>query len=183
MLDLMALSLNTTFFVDDTRLAIFTSLLLDGQQWMTTPTGTWDWSVVGRGNSNPTSLTSGIPPTILRTLPLRTAELHRFADALEHGGSQLLPDPLVGNRHFYDSDYMVHRRKGYMVSVRMYSNRTIAARCVNSQVLSKRRVICYPGCSGRVLCAEGKTAEGWLSAAVLVRREQVLATSALLSNQ
>lgn len=37
MLDLLALSLNTTFFVDNERLAIFTTLLLDGQQWMTTP--------------------------------------------------------------------------------------------------------------------------------------------------
>lgn len=39
----------------------------------------------------------------------------RFADALEYGGSKILPDPLVGNRHFFDSDYMVHRRQNYMV--------------------------------------------------------------------
>ena len=41
--------------------------------------------------------------------------------------------PLSGNRHYYDSDYMVHRRAEFMVTLRMYSNRTLAARCVNSQ--------------------------------------------------
>ena len=41
--------------------------------------------------------------------------------------------PVEGNRHFWDSDYHVHRRGGWMASVRMYSTRTIAARCVNNQ--------------------------------------------------
>ena len=41
--------------------------------------------------------------------------------------------PIEGNRHFWDSDYHVHRRAGWMATVRMYSTRTIAARCVNNQ--------------------------------------------------
>lgn len=40
---------------------------------------------------------------------------------------------VTGNRHFFDSDYHVHRRAGWMATVRMYSTRTIAARCVNNQ--------------------------------------------------
>lgn len=38
------------------------------------------------------------------------------------------------------SDYMVHRRADYMVSVHMYSSRTLPARCVNSQGKKNSRI-------------------------------------------
>jgi hypothetical protein len=43
------------------------------------------------------------------------------------------PAPLLGHRYFYDSDYAVHRRAGFMVSLRLHSSRTVSCACVNSE--------------------------------------------------
>ena len=40
---------------------------------------------------------------------------------------------MTGNRHYWTSDYMSHRRADWTASLRMYSERTVAARCVNQQ--------------------------------------------------
>ncbi|KAF1802642.1 polysaccharide lyase family 8 protein [Mucor lusitanicus] len=40
---------------------------------------------------------------------------------------------LVGTRYFYNSDYMVHRGPTYVVTMKMYSTRTINSECINSQ--------------------------------------------------
>lgn len=59
----------------------------------------------------------------------RQTEFQQFARQI-----QGLPvPPLIGNRHYYCSDYMVHRRANYVTSVHMYSTRIIPARCVNEQ--------------------------------------------------
>jgi hypothetical protein len=138
-LHLSAMSTNTSFTMPSDQLAIFTHLLLDGQQWMTTFKGTWDFSVIGRSNSAPSSHHIGFNADEVRALPVaphRRAELENFAQLVaQTGGSGKngTCDPLVGNRGYWDSDYVVHRREGFMVTVRMYSRRTIAARCVNLQ--------------------------------------------------
>jgi chondroitin AC lyase len=68
----------------------------------------------------------------------RKLELHEFASCL--AGNMSLCAEHVGHRHFYDSDYTVFRRKEWMVSVRMYSERSVAARCVNHQGLKNSRM-------------------------------------------
>ncbi|KAG2205881.1 hypothetical protein INT46_006914 [Mucor plumbeus] len=40
---------------------------------------------------------------------------------------------LVGTRYFYNSDYMVHRGPSYVVTMKMYSTRTINSECLNNQ--------------------------------------------------
>ncbi|EJF60682.1 polysaccharide lyase family 8 protein [Dichomitus squalens LYAD-421 SS1] len=40
---------------------------------------------------------------------------------------------IIGNRMFYDNDYMVQRGRGYVSTLRMYSARTSNTECVNSQ--------------------------------------------------
>ncbi|KAG1105926.1 hypothetical protein G6F42_016907 [Rhizopus arrhizus] len=40
---------------------------------------------------------------------------------------------LVGTRYFYNSDYMVHRGSTYVVTMKMYSTRTINSECLNVQ--------------------------------------------------
>jgi hypothetical protein len=185
-LHLSAMSANTSFCIPQDKLTIFTQLLLDGQQWMTTCKGTWDYSVVGRSNSAPSSHRVGFDSSEMRNLPVsphRQAELYNYAQLMDQSrtqGEDLLTEsakwrdqwqdqgnhgqqgiwgplvesieppaplvesieppahqgswkPLVGNRAFWDSDYAVHKRANFMVSVRMYSKRTIAARCVNEQ--------------------------------------------------
>jgi chondroitin AC lyase len=58
--------------------------------------------------------------------PPRQAEFKRLRDRLIDGA---VNGP-IGNRHFWHGDYMVHRREGFMVSVRMNSLRVL-----NTEVL------------------------------------------------
>lgn len=136
-LSLIGLANGTGFAPDPAQLALLVDLVLDGQRWMAVGTPgqlTWDWSVYGRENSRPG--THRFPmgwAQQLRSLPSpRKDELDAFARAIE-GETQRGDAPLVGNRHFFDSDYMMHRRRSWAASIRMYSNRTIAARCTNEE--------------------------------------------------
>ena len=79
-----------------------------------------------------TDLTAGVTAA-------RTTELTAFKACLTSGRStngvlQTEQSPkqcthVVGNRHFFDSDYHVHRQPGWMVSVRMYSIRYVHGTC------------------------------------------------------
>jgi chondroitin AC lyase len=91
----------------------------------------FDWAVSGRENTSPTEggIYPGFTPEMLLTVPYRQDEFQAYADQLEG----LPVAPLVGNRHYYCSDYMIHRRPNYVTSVHMYSTRIIPARCVNEQ--------------------------------------------------
>ncbi|CEP12259.1 hypothetical protein [Parasitella parasitica] len=40
---------------------------------------------------------------------------------------------LVGTRYFYNADYMIHRGPSYVVTMKMYSSRTINSECLNVQ--------------------------------------------------
>lgn len=106
--DLLALldaARGTMFAPNTTTLAIFVSLILDGQQWYTTQNAAWDWTVVGRGNSNPGSSRVTFESEFLRHLPLRQAEINNYVNLLTNVPSQ----PLLGNRHYYDRYWsMVH---------------------------------------------------------------------------
>src|SRR5262249_15036124 len=72
---------------------------------------------------NTTHLLSKLPTT-------RAAEYQLFA-------RRLLADPqappLVGNRCFWRSDYMVHRRPSWFASVKMLSDRMVSAELVNDE--------------------------------------------------
>ncbi|MGD0111783.1 MAG: polysaccharide lyase 8 family protein [Armatimonadota bacterium] len=39
----------------------------------------------------------------------------------------------LGHRHFWESDYTVHRGQGYFASLRMFSDRTRPAECINAE--------------------------------------------------
>jgi hypothetical protein len=45
---------------------------------------------------------------------------------------------LVGNRMYWASDYMVHRRAHYVVSVKGFSTRIANSECINSENLLVR---------------------------------------------
>lgn len=63
----------------------------------------------------------------------RASEIQDFAHRIY--GTQPAPPPLVLNRLYYDSDYMVHHRAAYTATVRFFSNRTINSECVNTENL------------------------------------------------
>ena len=113
------------------RLAIFSRLVLDGQAWMVV-NKSFDYSVVGREIARPAGgHPCGFSPTLLRNVTgPRASEFHRLADQL--GGDPGTP-PLIGFRHYPDSDFATHHRANWTASVRMFSNRTVNARCVNDE--------------------------------------------------
>jgi hypothetical protein len=48
---------------------------------------------------------------------------------------------LFGNRMFYANDYMVHRGKGFVTTVKMFSTRTKNTECINSQNVSTSSIL------------------------------------------
>lgn len=82
----------------------------------------------------------------------------KFADNLSVNGTNANAGELIGNRMFYDNDYMVcsmiffslesscslfsfiifkvHRGKNYVSTIKMFSTRTVNTECTNSQNVS-----------------------------------------------
>ncbi|CAF1105904.1 unnamed protein product [Rotaria sordida] len=63
--------------------------------------------------------------------------LREYADRLEHRHEAPL---LVGNRHFYTSDFQVHRRATWIAALKMHSVRTIATECLNGENLKGEHI-------------------------------------------
>jgi hypothetical protein len=99
----------------------------------------WDWHVVGRGISGPGNgfahgfVTNWIRSVaeIVQSNDTRT-ELMNFADRLDNQPNVPL---LVGNKHFFVSDYQVHRRANWITAIKMQSIRTQPVECINGQNL------------------------------------------------
>eukprot|EP01006_Ploeotia_vitrea_P006893 TRINITY_DN15165_c0_g1_i1.p1 TRINITY_DN15165_c0_g1~~TRINITY_DN15165_c0_g1_i1.p1 ORF type:complete len:780 (-),score=87.30 TRINITY_DN15165_c0_g1_i1:147-2369(-) len=119
-----------SFQIPPKQMAVFVSLLLDGDQWMLIG-NKWDWQVTGREVTRPSTGIGGPDwnTTAIRRIPLRNKELNQFANRLENKAAPAF----IGNKHFFCSDYMMHRRPGWAVSIHMRSNRTIPSRCVNDE--------------------------------------------------
>jgi chondroitin AC lyase len=135
-LELLAFASGTPFYMTPAQCDAFSLLVLDGQSWMITPkTPMLDWSVIGREISrNPGVTKANFLPDQLRNVSCsRHVEFAALAARLDPNDSGGVP--LVGHRHFYDSDYTVARSSGgkWTASVRMYSKRTVNARCVNRE--------------------------------------------------
>jgi hypothetical protein len=47
--------------------------------------------------------------------------------------SPVTPSSPLGHKHFWQSDYTVHREKDYFASLRMFSDRTRPAECINAE--------------------------------------------------
>jgi chondroitin AC lyase len=118
----VAYARGTPYAIPPEKKAILDRYVLDGVQWMLRD-GQWDYSVTGReliragknagGMARPVVTLAGMPGP-------RQAEFRTFADRITgKPGAK----PLVGNRHFWRSDYMAHHRPGYFAATRMVSTR------------------------------------------------------------
>lgn len=119
----IAYARGTRFAVSDERLRLFENFLLDGQQWMVRGIF-YDYGVIGRQIVRANQTAGGLQHVtdILAAEPgPRRAELANFNARLK--GLATSP-PLIGNRHFWMSDFMTHHRPGYYTSARMFSTRT-----------------------------------------------------------
>lgn len=69
----------------------------------------------------------------------RSDEILEYATQLSDNSTDSVDISGVGNRHFFNSDYMAHRRAAtanrlaFSVSVRMVSNRTVNTECGNQE--------------------------------------------------
>jgi chondroitin AC lyase len=131
-------SVGTQYAPSSEQLTIFAEFLTKGDAWMII-SNQWDWHSIGRATSRPddgyivgfnTSTIRAVAQTISST-DLRN-DLNNFADRLDK-----LPNatPLIGNKHFYTSDYQVHRRQNWTAAIKMKSIRTIPDECGNGENL------------------------------------------------
>jgi chondroitin AC lyase len=142
-------SWGTHFQIPPDRMAIFTSFLLDGEQWMIRG-DVFDYSAVGREitrqgkvavphdktggpiyPSNAAAYGLGNVIALLAAEPTpRQKELLAFAARLQRkpGASEF-----TGNKQFWCSDFMAHRRAGFYTSVRMLSTRMLNSELVNME--------------------------------------------------
>lgn len=130
------------------RMKIFGAYILDGERWMLRGP-IIDYSVVGREISRagktaaPNDWTVGpISPAgpaygLAQTASLlaaedvpRRAEFAALATSLREGAAD---NGLAGNKNFWCSDYMAHRRVAYLTSVKMLSDRMVNAEAVNGE--------------------------------------------------
>ena len=148
-----AIAWGTRWQIPPEKLEIFNGFMLDGQRWMM-HNDRFDHSAVGREIVRrgvlavPRDWTGGpITPRgsayalqnavrLLAQQPVPRQEEYRDwlrSLAPAPAGEREASPTLVGNRHYWRSDYMVHHRPGWTASVRMFSDRLINTELVNAE--------------------------------------------------
>lgn len=139
-LNLQTFAIGTTYQADTIQQSAF-ALVMNGSEWMIYSNSTgfplWDYSVTGRSLSRPGAATDigvNLPQAINATAAWSTgADIAKIANAIQAPSKNANHGPLNGNKMFYYGDYMVHRRRNYIVTLKLTSNRTLAEECVNGE--------------------------------------------------
>jgi len=142
---LAGLTAGTPFAYAEQKVRLVASYILDGSQWLAHGRHP-DFGAVGRQITRQGEDASYLGRAAGYMLALDSGRQREF-EALRARVNGDHSTPLVGNRHFYCSDVMVHHRPGWYMSARMYSTRTC-----NTDSLSG----CDEGCLSHYL-AEGAT--------------------------
>ncbi len=127
---------NTHYAITGEQLELLRNYLLQGQSWIAWR-GAMDISSCGRQLSpnSPRSKAAAIASAmrIMSTVdPAKSADYLAYVTRNQHDA----PNDLVGNRYFYRSDYLIHRRPNWMTTLKMSSDRVIGGETVNSENLS-----------------------------------------------
>lgn len=149
---------NTAWQVSNAGLETFGNFFLDGSWWMIHE-GAYELACrsreITRGNY-------GTRPCFLALLVLGSVPYSRRAEAIAAAkyhlslnayydqtraalvqnikASPIAPVRRIGHKHFYDTDFTVHSRPDYYISLKMYSDRVINAENTNSEGL---KAWCY----------------------------------------
>ena len=129
-------SYQTRYAPNAEQLLIFAQFLTKGNAWMIIGYE-WDWHAAGRGLSTPNAhFSCGFNRNSIRFLAqfipddsIRIA-LNHFADRLDGKPNATR---LIGNKHFYTSDYQVHRRANWSAGIKLQSIRTQPTECINGE--------------------------------------------------
>jgi chondroitin AC lyase len=131
-----ALARGTAFAFPVRKVELLSGYILDGQQW-TVRGSAFDYGAMGREITRKRKSARPLLPACRYMSELdtpRRAEFEAFARRLE-GGQQAVCSGPIGNRYFWRSDFMAHRREGYYTSVKMASVRTEATEAINGEGL------------------------------------------------
>ena len=135
-LSFLICALDTQYVLSGKELDTFLQFLTQGDAWMIVGNN-WDWRTIGRCVARPDREYYVIfdPEWIRTTAQLAQkndtrTQLINLADRLE---GQSNASSLIGNRHFYTSDYQVHRRTNWTSTITMQSIRTVPVECINGE--------------------------------------------------
>jgi chondroitin AC lyase len=127
---------DTQYQPNQQQLSNFGNFLAKGDAWMIA-SNRWDWNVLGRGVSRPFNMSvvnfvTDWIRSLARSIETNDtqSELLNFADRLDGRPNASL---LIGNKHFYTSDYQTHRRVNWTSTIKMQSIRTQGSECINGQ--------------------------------------------------
>jgi chondroitin AC lyase len=127
----------TSFEMNDTRKETLANSIAGGYAWMDIGSQ-WDFGVIGRYVARPVASQHSTPEKndslsqFAPMWPRKTAAINAYVNRrLALPGAE----PLVGNRHFYTSDFMVHRHNTWISTLRLQSKRNVATECDNGENL------------------------------------------------
>ncbi|HCE42552.1 MAG TPA: hypothetical protein DET40_03275 [Lentisphaeria bacterium] len=117
------------------KLDIFRKYVFDGQNWIVWR-GSMDISSCGRqlmprSPETKASSAMGLMKRMMTVDPANSTEYKSFLDR----NQQDAENDLAGNKYFWCSDYMIHRRKDFFTSLKMCSSRIIGMESINNENL------------------------------------------------
>jgi chondroitin AC lyase len=127
----------TKFMLSYRALNEYANFLLDGMQWAMR--GEYkDFTVTGRGFSRPNGI-KGIYGGLKRAVELLEDiyQLDRHSEIIELKNNRLSGngDVFSGNKHFWQSDFMAHKRDNFHIGIKLASNRTKLGEVINNENL------------------------------------------------
>ena len=127
----------TKYAPTEQQLSTFTEMITKGDAWMIIGNN-WDYHVVGRAVSRPdkeyfVQFYTEFIRQMADFIDSNTTkiELNNLANRLD--GDRNVSSALIGNRHFFVSDYHVHRRANWTSALKMQSIRTQPIECINKE--------------------------------------------------
>ncbi|CAF3309654.1 unnamed protein product [Rotaria socialis] len=137
-LSFFSCTVQTQYAPDAEKLIIFAQFLTKGDAWMII-SNEWDWHTIGRAVARPdqgyiVSYSTDFIRILAQSIESHDLkkDLNNFADRLDKLPNATL---LLGNKHFYTSDYHVHRRTNWTSAIKMQSIRTEPDECGNGENL------------------------------------------------
>jgi chondroitin AC lyase len=132
---LALLAHETRFAFPQEKMDVLADYILDGQQWMIWG-DTFDYSVTGREISRRGISARSLIAACERMQQLPSGRDVEFAAFARHIQGEDAPGLSAGgNRYFWHSDFMVHRRPDWYASVKTASDRTLATETGNNENL------------------------------------------------
>jgi chondroitin AC lyase len=132
----IACSDQTKYAVKEEELSTFVQFITKGSAWMIVGKE-WDWNVMGRAVSRPDEEYYVLFYTKFIRIVAELVELNdtkvqllNLANRLDGQSNASL---LIGNAHFFVSDYQVHRRANWTSAIKMQSIRTQSIECINDE--------------------------------------------------